>query len=112
MPQTPLAMMDDRVMILLMAHRYSFIIYLLYYFKLSHCSTPKRFCMSTMVPIPKRGSGSMGDIQNYRGIALGSIFQGMRLTVAHSPQTTGNFCGRLEAALLVAHGATGYYSTY
>ena len=30
--------------------------------------------MSTMVPIPKRGSGSMGDIQNYRGIALGSIF--------------------------------------
>ena len=38
--------------------------------------------------------------------------QGVRLTVAHSPQATGMFCGRLEAALLVAHGATGYYSTY
>ena len=40
---------------------------------LSHCSTPKSFCMFTMVPIPKKGSGSMGDIRNYRGIALSSL---------------------------------------
>ena len=26
-----------------------------------------------MVPIPKRGSGSIGDIQNYRGIAWSSL---------------------------------------
>ena len=26
-----------------------------------------------MVPIPKKGSGSMGDIRNYRGIALSSL---------------------------------------
>ena len=40
--------------------------------------------------------------------------QGVRLTLAHSPEATGIFCGRLEAALnlLVAHGATGFYSTY
>ena len=38
--------------------------------------------------------------------------QGVRLTLAHLPQATGIFCGRLEAALLVAHWATGYYSTY
>ena len=37
---------------------------------------------------------------------------GVRLTLAHSPPATGIFCGRLEAALLVDHGATGYYSTY
>ena len=35
---------------------------------LSHCIAPSSFCMSTMIPIPK-GSGSMGDIKNYRGIA-------------------------------------------
>ena len=40
---------------------------------LSHCSTPKNFWMSTMVPIPKKGSGSIGDIRNYRGIALNSL---------------------------------------
>ena len=38
--------------------------------------------------------------------------QGVRLTLAHWPKATGIFCGRLEVALLVAHGATGYYSTY
>ena len=36
---------------------------------LSHCCAPTSFCMSTMIPIPK-GSGSMGDKKNYRGIAL------------------------------------------
>ena len=39
---------------------------------LSHCIAPSSFCMSTMIPIPK-GSGSMGDIKNYRGIALSSL---------------------------------------
>ena len=38
---------------------------------LSHCA-PTSFCMSTMIPIPK-GSGSIGDIKNYRGIALSSL---------------------------------------
>ena len=39
---------------------------------LSHCIAPSSFCMPTMIPIPK-GSGSMGDIKNYRGIALSSL---------------------------------------
>ena len=38
---------------------------------LSHCYTPKSFCVS--IPIPKKCSGSMNDIQNYRGIALSSL---------------------------------------
>ena len=37
----------------------------------SHCYAPVSFCMSTMIYIPK-GSGSMGDIKNYRGVALTS----------------------------------------
>ena len=38
-----------------------------------HCYTPIRFCVSTMIPIPKKDSGSMNDIRNYRGIALSSL---------------------------------------
>ena len=37
---------------------------------LSHCHTPTSFCVSTMIPIPKKDSGSMNDIRNYREIAL------------------------------------------
>ena len=40
---------------------------------LSHCLPPKSFCMSTIVPIPKKGSSSIGDIRNYRGIAWSSL---------------------------------------
>ena len=40
---------------------------------LSHCPTPKSFCMSTMVPILKKGTCSIGDIRNYRGIAWSSL---------------------------------------
>ena len=40
---------------------------------LSHCCAPASFCMSIMIPIPKR-SVSMGDMKNYyRGIALSSL---------------------------------------
>ena len=39
---------------------------------LSHCCSPTSFCMTTMIPIPK-GSGSMGDMKNYSGIALSSL---------------------------------------
>ena len=39
---------------------------------LSHCCAPTSFGTSTMIPIPKC-SGSMGDIKNYRGIALSSL---------------------------------------
>ena len=39
---------------------------------LSHCYTPTS-CVSTMIPIPKKGSGSMNDIRNYREIALSSL---------------------------------------
>ena len=34
-----------------------------------HCCAPTSFCIATMIPIPK-GSGSMGDMKNYRGISL------------------------------------------
>ena len=39
---------------------------------LSHCCAPTSFCMSTMISVPK-GSGSIGDMKNYRGIALSSL---------------------------------------
>ena len=40
---------------------------------LTHCCIPESFSMSTMVPIPKRGAGSMTDVK-HRGIALSSLF--------------------------------------
>ena len=41
---------------------------------LSHCYAPSNFCISTlMVPIPKKSSGSIAEITNYRGIALSSL---------------------------------------
>ena len=46
---------------------------LLFSLMLSHCYTPTSFCVSTMIPIPKIGSGSMNDIRNYRGVALSSL---------------------------------------
>ena len=46
---------------------------LLFSLMLSHCYTPTSFCVSTMIPIPKKGSGSMNVIRNYRGIALSSL---------------------------------------
>ena len=39
---------------------------------LPHCIAPSSCCMSTVIPIPK-GSGSIGNIKNYRGIALSSL---------------------------------------
>ena len=46
---------------------------LLFSLMLSHRYTPRSFCVSKMIPIPKKGSGSMNDIQDYRGIALSSL---------------------------------------
>ena len=46
---------------------------LLFSLMLSHCHTPTSFCVSTMIPIPKKGSGSMNNIRNYRRIALSSL---------------------------------------
>ena len=40
---------------------------------LSHCYAPSSFCVSTMVQISKKSSGSMGEITNYKGIALSSL---------------------------------------
>ena len=46
---------------------------LLFSLMLSHCYTPTSFCVPIMIPIPKKGSGSMNDIRNYRGITLSSL---------------------------------------
>ena len=46
---------------------------LLFSLMLSHCYTPTSFCVSTMIAIPKKGSGSINDIRKYRGIALTSL---------------------------------------
>ena len=40
---------------------------------LSHFDAPSSFCISTMVSIPKKSSGSMEEITNYMGIALNSL---------------------------------------
>ena len=37
---------------------------------LTHCCIHESFSMSTMVPIPKRGAGSMTDVKHYQRIAL------------------------------------------
>ena len=54
---------------------------LLFSLMLSHCYTPTSFCVSTMIPLPKKGSGSMNDIRNYRGIALSSLLSSCLITV-------------------------------
>ena len=48
---------------------------ILFSLMLSHCYAPSTssFCISTMVPIPKKSNGSMGEITNYRGIVLSSL---------------------------------------
>ena len=58
---------------------------------LSHCSTPESFCMSTVVPIPKKGSCSMGDIRNYRDIALSNLLSKIFDNCVISNQY-GNLC--------------------
>ena len=52
---------------------------------LSHCCAPTSFCMSTMIPILK-GSGSMGDMKNYRGIALSNLLSKLFNTCIISSQ--------------------------
>ena len=44
---------------------------------LSHCYTPTSFCVSTMIPIPKKGSGSMNDITI---TITNSLFRHMKFT--------------------------------
>ena len=41
---------------------------------LHHGYSPDSFCLSTMIPIPKGSNKDLSMSQNYRGIALGSIF--------------------------------------
>ena len=40
-------------------------------------------------------------------VAVLSPKQGVHLAVAHSPVAIGNFGGRLECVLMIAHGAIG-----
>ena len=40
---------------------------------LSQCYTPNFFCVSTMIPIPKKDSGSMNYIRNYKRTVLSSL---------------------------------------
>ena len=46
---------------------------ILFVLMLAHCYAPSSFCFSTMVPIPKKSSGSIGEITNYRGTALSGL---------------------------------------
>ena len=39
-----------------------------------HGSVPRDFVTSTIIPIPKKKNGDMSNSDNYRGIALSSIF--------------------------------------
>ena len=41
---------------------------------LHHSFSPSTFCISTMIPIPKRFNKDLSKSQNYRGIALSSLF--------------------------------------
>ena len=52
-----------------------FYVYLSHLFTdmLYYCFTPKSFCISTMIPIPKGSNKDTSDLRNYRGIALSSL---------------------------------------
>ena len=52
-----------------------FYVYLSHLFTtmLYYCFTPKSFCISSMIPIPKGSNKDTSDIKNYRGIALSSL---------------------------------------
>ena len=52
-----------------------FYVYLSHLFTnmLYYCFTPKSFCISTMIPIPKGSYKDTSDLRNYRGIALSSL---------------------------------------
>ena len=41
---------------------------------LHHSFSPSTFCISTMIPIPKGFNKDLSKSQNYRGIALSSLF--------------------------------------
>ena len=60
----------------------------LFSFILSHCIAPSSFCMSTMISIPK-GSGSIDDIKNYKGIALISLLSKLFDTCIRSSRFDG-----------------------
>ena len=64
---------------------------------LSHCYAPVSFCMSTMIPIPK-GSGSMGNIKNSRGIALSSLLSKLFDTCVISSQFDRLYSNDLQFA--------------
>ena len=61
---------------------------------LSHFSTSKSFCMFTLVP--KKGSGSMGDIRNYMGIALSSSLSKIFDNCVISNQCRSLYSGDLQ----------------
>ena len=83
---------------------------------LSHYIAPSSFGMSTMILIPK-GNGLMGDIKNYRGIALSSLLsklfdtciissqfdrlQSNDLQFAYKPQTSTILLPKLLAVILI-----------
>ena len=82
---------------------------------LSHFSTPKRFCMSTMVQIPKKGGSSMGDIRNYMGIALSSLFSKIFDNCVINNQY-GNLCFSdlqfaYKSQIFTIHGVNSVYET-
>jgi hypothetical protein len=39
-----------------------------------HGAVPRDFSVSTIIPIPKKKNGNLSDSDNFRGIALCSIF--------------------------------------
>ena len=63
---------------------------------LSHCNAPSSFCFSTMVPIPKKSSESMGEITNYRGIALSSLLSKIIVNCIISNQYVSLFTNDLQ----------------
>ena len=65
---------------------------------LSHFYAPSSFCISTMVPIPKKSIGAMGEITNYRGIALSSLLSKIFDNCIISNQYDSLFTNDLQSA--------------
>ena len=87
---------------------------ILFSLMLSHCYAPSSFCISTMVSIPKKSSGSMGEITNYRGIACGllsKIFDNCIISNQYDSLFTNNLQFAYKSKTYTIHCVSSIFET-
>ena len=76
---------------------------------LTHFSTFKSFCMFTLVP--KKGSGSMGDIRNYMGSSLSKIFDNCVISNQCRSLYSGDLQLTYKSLISTIHCVNSVYET-